>query len=459
MTIRENNSFYKHRYEHRLTDRIPIVSTFIHGAKLFKKYGYRHSLKKENLDDTHIYTQLDAKEAKRSVMLLFPFVGNMIVAIFDFKEYLMKKSIIDDLKQESEEKLSQASLSLRQDPKFMLEVAKTNLKGLVYADSNLKNDSAFVLELLKKCGIISLSHLNFYLEVKISNLNLIYRRSAHELFHEFSDLQKNSDFMLEALKLVGRDVLMYAHPSLLEDPQFMLRAVTIHPSALAYADSSLANDADFMIKVGKINLDGLGYIDSHLKKDKNFMLRAAQEINIEALTYADSSLANDADFMIKVGKINLDGLDYAASHLKQDADFMLKTGKEIGIETLAYADIDLKNDPEFMLTSIKELGVGVLAYANLELKNDLDFMLDAIDNIGIEVIPYLGSLLKEDSDFMLDAIDLNPLALLYFRDVDDSEFQYRLLHELIPHSAFQAKLNQSIADNPDVAKQLENYLN
>ena len=67
----------------RVCDYIPIISTVSNTVGLFQKYCVIDCIDDRDLANGHYYTYLKEKSTMRSVVLLIPVIGNVLVSLHD----------------------------------------------------------------------------------------------------------------------------------------------------------------------------------------------------------------------------------------------------------------------------------------------------------------------------------------------------------------------------------------
>lgn len=85
-----------------ICDYIPVVSTATNLVDLFQKAVVIPKLDADVISSSHYYTHLKNKGIFRCLALLLPFIGNLLVAISDFREQPGMKTFLKSVKQEIE---------------------------------------------------------------------------------------------------------------------------------------------------------------------------------------------------------------------------------------------------------------------------------------------------------------------------------------------------------------------
>mmetsp|Transcript_34511 Transcript_34511/g.75322 ORF Transcript_34511/g.75322 Transcript_34511/m.75322 type:complete len:492 (-) Transcript_34511:99-1574(-) len=236
--------------------------------------------------------------------------------------------------------LSHAAEELRADEEFVLGAAQElGAAVLKYASTKLASDRDFVLKVVDFCSPLeALEHIDLDLR---------------------TELLADEDFVLEALREGGADVLESASTKLRENRVFMLRAAALCPPGEVFQYAS-----DGLIK--------------ELYADRDWVLEAVGEVGAEVLEHASPELLNDKNFILAALKCCPPGevLEYAAPELRAtfyaDRDFVLQAVKDAGVQVLEDADAKLRADREFLLEAAKATSLeAVLPYAPEELRQQL----------------------------------------------------------------------------------------
>lgn len=326
--------------------------------------------------------------------------------------------------------------SIKKDKKFMcflINKLPANLFSSPYFDSSLKNDSAYILDLLKN---------NYFFSVE-------------KIFDHISDsLRRDREFMLKVVTINGQ-LLKYASNDLKSDKRLISIALKSWYLAIQYGDSSIRNDRDLVIQsletflknisLTQYNMNDFYYFiyqfNSQLRYDKSIYLEATKnkfsrnsnltkikaiqndqdlirKINLENLIsnpysfeYLDSIYKKDDLFNHVAIKSGVYDLTFASDKFTNNREIVLQAVKYNG-ENLAYASERFKNDKEIVLAAVSNKG-STLKYASEGLKKDKEVVIEAIKN-DYTALEFIDKSLLEDSTIIWNAISINGEALLYF---------------------------------------------
>lgn len=67
----------------RYLDYVPFVSTVTNLVDIFLKYVYKPCRGESNLENSHYFAYLDTKNLLRSIILLIPILGNIVIGVAD----------------------------------------------------------------------------------------------------------------------------------------------------------------------------------------------------------------------------------------------------------------------------------------------------------------------------------------------------------------------------------------
>lgn len=156
-----------------------------------------------------------------------------------------------------------------------------NIRALRYASEGLKDDRAFMLEVVTSYGKS---------EPAASAFPFVSAR-----------LKADRDFVLEAVRVNGY-VFESVSEKLRDDREIVLTAVRNLACAIifAYASATLRRDRDFVLEVVGKNPGVLQYVSSELRNDKEIVLaalRAGVRQNINMASFV-SRLMLDTDWLM-----------------------------------------------------------------------------------------------------------------------------------------------------------------
>jgi len=170
--------------------------------------------------------------------------------------------------------LKLASQKLKRDPEVVLMALSHYDYALNYADSNLTDDPEFILTAIQENPKAFLwadvgTQLNKNFAMRAVGLNSRVVEYLNPLF-----LSNYEEIVLEA---VQSDPWVLEYTDLRQDPDFMLKAIKINPTALHYASSELQVDREFVLSAMKTNGAALEWIHPIFKGDHEIALTAIRE--------------------------------------------------------------------------------------------------------------------------------------------------------------------------------------
>ena len=192
--------------------------------------------------------------------------------------------------------------------------------------------------------------------------------------------QHHSDDKQICLALCNRGlglhaVLRYASFLLLDDEDFIIACIKIHPISMIYATNRLINNVEFITKAVRESCDIIPYIGRDIK--------------------------NDPVLVTELLKIDGFGLEHVAEEFKNNKH-MVKVAIKDCIEPLNFASQEIKNDREFLREVIQRDGYA-LKFASRGLQDDKGLVLTAIENFP-HAIKYASHRLRNDKGVAFKAI-------------------------------------------------------
>lgn len=355
----------------KICDYVPVISTITSSVNLFQKYFVIPKIEKNK---SHYYQYLKNKSTFRSVCLLIPVFGNIVIYIFDFLYFKKKQnalslvqaegmdlSQLDSWMQDDRDVVFAASKYSKKDPNYffsfasdrlrcdqelILEIVKTNLYVLSKMDEKLQLDSKFMLTAFQ---IWKNEHPQ--LKKMTSDIAFKFYFGIHE------QLRKNKDFILNLIKMnsdlknFSTKISFILDDELINNSEFMLEVLKIFPNTFLSPSTKLASNKNFMIEAMKLT-DGnaAGSLGLELSKNKDFMLEV---IKIYPKQYHNAGkLLLDKEFMLEVLKFHPNIVENLISKkvkgwFNSNKDFMLKV-LEWNPEMVKWIDDTLVNDPDFV---------------------------------------------------------------------------------------------------------------
>lgn len=229
----------------------------------------------------------------------------------------LQMAIVEDWR-----RLEHAPLSCRSDPELICEVTRrSGGQALQFATEELRADREFVLGAAQEIGPALLDHAA-------------------------AELREDRAFMMEVLEFCPPgEVLRYAgedlRTELLADRQFVIEATrTAGPELLAEAAPELRRDRAFVLSIcdhlppGEVLEHAADELREELYSDEDFMLQVLRGVGAEVLEYASICLLSNQEFILKAVKYGgADVLEHACEELRANRDFMLAAAQNVGPET------------------------------------------------------------------------------------------------------------------------------
>lgn len=136
-------------------DYIPVVSTVTNLTDIFQKCAVLPFVNKENNANSRYYAHLKSKSLSRSIILLVPVLGNLIIGIYDFtnRKYSSKSFALSAIKYDIDWRAQDVTHELKKDKDVMFAAFKRNKKSLEHANDKLNKDKDFILRCVKHDGM------------------------------------------------------------------------------------------------------------------------------------------------------------------------------------------------------------------------------------------------------------------------------------------------------------------
>lgn len=370
---------YNYLKEHQ--DYIPVVSTLASGVKLFR-FAICNN---EQIFQKHSYKSLSKGSISRSIVLLIPVLGNIVIALYDFKKH---QKHLSDLNLVTQRGLALKDMSDEQtnDEVFVDRAVTQNIRALQYASINFRNNEEYIIEKMRVNPAI--------------------------LRHASDEIREDRDFIFDRMQEFNDpSIIRYAHTNLLRDEHFIFQAMKINVRALQYADY-FRDEKDFVLKLAGSNfpLDFFLYVDKILRNDSPFMKKLIV-IRPEILKLAKSELRRDEQFIEEEMSINPQVLMF--SLLCSNRDFVerqIRLKNDFSI--VRFASDVLRKDIAF-LSRFKDNKFCIFQYAHQDLKSDLSVIAEMIENNKLS-LKWMSDSAKGNADIVFLFINENlselPLA-------------------------------------------------
>lgn len=270
------------------------------------------------------------------------------------------------------------------------------------------------------------------------------------------EIKADNEFILQCLQESPSKLgfLRYIDQKLLDDKDFIMKAMELNKDAFDYASERLKEDQDIVIlAINKYYKNASDYLKKEWLDDKDFMMKFIQRSHWQAVfKYDVSKWINDKDFMleairnhgeenymvggallyevgdnlrddedivlaaIQYGTYFTENLKYASDKLKRDSSFMNKA-IEIDALSLSFSDSGLRENKQSILKAINSHRNGdrALEFASKELKNDRELVLVSVNKYGSS-LEYASDELKNDKEVVMIATKNCGSALAFASD-------------------------------------------
>ena len=327
--------------------------------------------------------------------------------------------------------LRYASPALLKDASVVLEAVKVDSATLFFADASLRGNAEVMLAALQEsCGTkdseseeeeedsswdvsdrFGYSEMSDYFASSavmmlvspelLENAEFLHKAVtfAPYLIHRTSDAMRNDSTIMQALLETAPELYPMTPPALLQDDVFMKALALRHSSAYSRCSRTLRSDPEFLKEI--------------ICRVEDMSHGSTQKMEI-VLQAADPSVFRDKEAFLKATRCTF-GLRLALPHLEEelfrDEEFVTEL-----VEQLHHRDI-VPLFPSFVLANHSFLGnlieeYGIFDYLPVALREDEGLAFLAVSEDGAR--PMLGPTLRADRGFALRAVAVNSEALCLF---------------------------------------------
>lgn len=121
----------------------------------------------------------------------------------------------------------------------------------INADDEVKNDIAFVKEVVQYSGLM-LEHVSKKFQDNKLIVKIASSENPNSLQFASARLRNNKDVVMSSVKIWGSS-LQYASKKLKNDIEIVLAACRARPSSIQYASDEIKNNKSFIVMLEKIN--------------------------------------------------------------------------------------------------------------------------------------------------------------------------------------------------------------
>ena len=439
-------------------DWVPVISTVSSIVDLFIKTVVLPFKSGYIIHNNIYYTHLHDKSFTRCITLLIPIFGNLAVKLYDFtapytpnlpenfhdalelvknRPSILKKVPYTPSNMAMIENLVAAWPhsfdEIKSDPrwldneKVMLAASQFSQDNLRLASVRLKNDRAFMIQVISihpKLWSLAGPQLwddekYVHLAIKIDVAATGYatprlKQTDPTLRAHFGQSSETTDPRTTALEKVRRDGCSLENSFFREDPEVVAAAIRQNPRTLKL--SPLKNDPDFMLKMLQENGNLLPFAGEGIKRSEAH-IEAAIKSSPEVIQY--SSLNKDREYMKRF--LQTYGFHYlsAAHYQLLNEGFLLeciRLEREQGTCVTWHAyiapNLPLKNDQKFIQRALQANG-HLLGELSDSERNNPNLVFQACLNTP-EAIQYARQELMKNEPFVKSELSKgNALALKY----------------------------------------------
>lgn len=368
-------NFEVYNFLNRNHEKIPLLST---ATSLFKIYCLSLFSEKNEFFKKRHYTSLNKDCLIRYLILTVPLIGNLVIAIYDYKKNARYQEALKVIK-ENGYCLKFASKEYKDDFRIVQAALNQDITYVAFASLRIRNHQNFIQEQMKKDPTI-------------------YGYSGDAL-------RSSSAFLKMMMRIYGEYLIKYASKALLENKSEILGVLKYFPKCLKYLDQ-LKEDQDFVLKLAKINSDSLKYISRKLKNDEAF-IQALIKLNPCFFKYAGKTIKENQSFVENEAKKQPEILKY--SYLYEDVKFYVECVKK-DLSFINCLDIKYRLDRNF-LRKIPDHQFKILTFAEDELREDLSFNIEAIQKYEL-MFEDVKETLQSNHEILLEYIKLGKVDVI-----------------------------------------------
>lgn len=261
-----------------------------------------------------------------------------------------------------------ASQKLKSNKDVVMKAVSTCGKALQY--SNLKNNKDIVMK-----AILNDPESYYMASVELKNdldiIKLFLVKSPDKLL-EFDYLDNYTKVVKSVIKENGL-ALKYASKDLRTNKNVVVSACKNNIKALQYADISLLKNDSFIINLSKKlrNDQVIYYAHDSLLNSKDFVIKIINELSFN-LYFINDKYKDDIEVVNASINKDIRNLSHASDRIKSNEQYVLELIKKHG-PILIYAHKDLLTNECFMYKAIKEYN-GSIKYLSGDLLNNKDFI-------------------------------------------------------------------------------------
>jgi hypothetical protein len=290
----------------QICDCIPILSVVNNVVDLFIKIIVLPRMQLAAIQSSHYYTYLTEKTFTRSVLLLIPIFGQIIVylgnRLYDDEIFALEQVRKNGLT------LRHMSKRLQNNKEVVLTATLHNPAAFTSASEPLRNSESFTCEVIRarKDDLVLK-----YVAQRLRNSKTVLLAAIEQngLALEWAgDVPRSSRQVVKAAVLKNRFAFMYAGSKLQNNKEFVLELIALEPRIIRLLSKELQEDLDIKEALNKAHAINLTNWD-----DEAFVLAKVLE-NPFLFKHASSRLKRNREFVLQVIMARKNGL--ASSQVK-----------------------------------------------------------------------------------------------------------------------------------------------
>ena len=290
---------------------------------------------------------------------------------------LRTTDIVHSVLPEHPRALQYASAEVRNDVSIVAPLAKKDVRCLAYAGPAVLSDRAFILSAVQQ--------------------------NPDALQHASQELRDDPDIAAALIEHPAGDQVPPLSLELLGNKDFMMKAITKHPSWFLNASVRLQNDPVFVLLVVRKE-EPVAHIIRHagagVRADYNTMLEVVTKCS-GSLEHASRALRNNLDIVTAAVLKDPHNFEHASAALRNCKRVAMLAMRGCA-ENLRHASETLQNDPEVVLCCITQ-DEDTIQYAG-PVKDRYRFAVKAVRKRW-SVFEHLSSTLQTNPNFILACIN------------------------------------------------------
>ncbi len=432
----------------QICDFVPILSTVNNVVDLFLKNVSLPRSSPPAIKASHYYTYLNEKTFTRSILLLIPVLGQIIVYLAD-QLYDDKMFALEQVRKNGLN-LKDMSKRLQNNKEVVLAATLNNPAAFLLASKALQNSKSFTCEVIKaRKDDLVLKYTTARPRNSKSVLLVAIEQNGLAL-QWAGGTPRSSQRVVKAAILKNFYAFMYADSALQNDKEFVLELIALEPRIALFLSKELQEDIDVKRALNKAN----STIGAEWN-DEAFVLTKVRE-NPFLFKNASPRLKGSKEFVLKVIRAHIESVvearkngssstqikswifsNFVSRELKEDREVKLaihasEKAAENSDREVVLANVRLnglwglkeaplfQNDREVVLAAVRQNGMALM-FAHSDLKKDMEIVLAAVQSYGC-ALQLADPELRKNREIVLGAVRQDGLALQYaYHFKDDKE--------------------------------------